>query len=316
MGELAASVTRYRYRRALGVRGGNKVFGTTTAIATCRSTSSAAGSCSAPSCAPPTSTGPPARSKVARIGHPGPLAEGADRAGGDSCREELMAWCEAEGVAYLFGLAPNARLKAVTGARGLGSAVVPNHRQGGSAVQGFRLPDRDLLERPRRVVGKAEHLPDGANPRFVVTRGREKIDARGLYEDPIAPAARWKTASSASSTCSPTARRRRPCRPTNCACGSRRGLRASPSCAGSRSATPSLPMPPAAPSGLLKIGALVRRSFKFAMASGFPWQTEFPQIINLAPAARWTPCPPVAFRQLSNLAPPLAVSAVSSFVPV
>ena len=24
-----------------------------------------------------------------------------------------MAWCEAEGVAYLFGLAPNARLKAV-----------------------------------------------------------------------------------------------------------------------------------------------------------------------------------------------------------
>ena len=35
---------------------------TTTAIATCRSTSSAAGSCSEPSCAPPTSTGPPARS--------------------------------------------------------------------------------------------------------------------------------------------------------------------------------------------------------------------------------------------------------------
>ena len=25
----------------------------------------------------------------------------------------MMAWCEAEGVAYLFGLAPNARLKAV-----------------------------------------------------------------------------------------------------------------------------------------------------------------------------------------------------------
>ena len=30
---------------------------------------------------------------------------------GDSgfCREELMAWCEAKDVAYLFGLAPNAR---------------------------------------------------------------------------------------------------------------------------------------------------------------------------------------------------------------
>ena len=68
---------------------------------------------------------------------------------GDSgfCREELMAWCEAEGVAYLFGLAPNAPPEGGAGARGLGgSAVVPNHRQGGSAVQGFRLPDRDLLE--------------------------------------------------------------------------------------------------------------------------------------------------------------------------
>ena len=61
-----------------------------------------------------------------------------------------MAWCEAEGVAYLFGLAPNARLKAVLAPEAWeGSAVVPNHRQGGSAVQGFRLPDRDLLEADR-----------------------------------------------------------------------------------------------------------------------------------------------------------------------
>ena len=32
--------------------------------------------------------------------------------------------------------------------------------------------------------------------------------------------------------------------------------------------------------------------------------------------SRWTPCPPVAFRQRTDLAPPLAVSAVSGFVPV
>ena len=33
---------------------------------------------------------------------------------GDSgfCREELMSWCEAEGVDYLLGLAKNDRLKA------------------------------------------------------------------------------------------------------------------------------------------------------------------------------------------------------------
>ena len=45
-----------------GEQEGRFFMATTTAIATCRSTSSAAGSCSAPSCAPPTSTGPPARS--------------------------------------------------------------------------------------------------------------------------------------------------------------------------------------------------------------------------------------------------------------
>jgi hypothetical protein len=34
------------------------------------------------------------------------------------------------------------------------------------------------------VVAKAEHLPKGANPRFVVTsRAADEIDARTLYED-------------------------------------------------------------------------------------------------------------------------------------
>ena len=50
---------------------------------------------------------------------------------GDSgfSREELMAWCEAEGIAYLFGLAPNARMKAVLDPEAWDcSAVVPNHR--------------------------------------------------------------------------------------------------------------------------------------------------------------------------------------------
>jgi len=38
--------------------------------------------------------------------------------------------------------------------------------------------------RERRVVAKAEHLPEGANPRFVVTSlPASAIDARALYED-------------------------------------------------------------------------------------------------------------------------------------
>src|SRR4029450_127475 len=42
----------------------------------------------------------------------------------------------------------------------------------------------DSWSRERRVVAKAEHLPKGANPRFVVTSlAADKIDARTLYED-------------------------------------------------------------------------------------------------------------------------------------
>ena len=42
----------------------------------------------------------------------------------------------------------------------------------------------DSWSRTRRVVAKAEHLPKGTNPRFVVTSlAASKIDARALYED-------------------------------------------------------------------------------------------------------------------------------------
>ena len=42
----------------------------------------------------------------------------------------------------------------------------------------------DSWSRKRRVIGKAEHLRKGANPRFVVTSiASEEIDARELYED-------------------------------------------------------------------------------------------------------------------------------------
>ena len=44
----------------------------------------------------------------------------------------------------------------------------------------------DSWRRTRRVIGKAEHTPDGANPRFIVTslkRTRVTYDARPLYGD-------------------------------------------------------------------------------------------------------------------------------------
>jgi len=48
----------------------------------------------------------------------------------------------------------------------------------------FRYRTRYSWSQERRVVGKAEHTRDGANPRFVVTSfDRSRHDARSLYED-------------------------------------------------------------------------------------------------------------------------------------
>jgi hypothetical protein len=106
---------------------------------------------------------------------------------GDSgfCREEIMAWCEANGVDYLFGLAKNSRLLEVIAAD-LADAH-GRYLQTGAAARvfaDFTYQTRDSWSRSRRVVGKAEYLPKGPNPRFVVTSlAAEAWEARRLYEE-------------------------------------------------------------------------------------------------------------------------------------
>jgi hypothetical protein len=105
---------------------------------------------------------------------------------GDSgfCREHLMAWCEAHGVGYVFGLAKNARLLRALGP-GLAQAEAL-YRQTGQAArvfQDFAYRTLDSWSRERRVVGKAEHLAKGPNPRFVVTNlSARAVAAQALYE--------------------------------------------------------------------------------------------------------------------------------------
>ncbi len=106
---------------------------------------------------------------------------------GDSgfCREPLMRWCEENGVDYVFGMARNARLVRAIG-RDLYRAGVVCHRSSEPArrYRDFRYRTRKSWSRTRRVVGKAQHLPRGANPRFVVTSLRpRRADARRLYEE-------------------------------------------------------------------------------------------------------------------------------------
>jgi hypothetical protein len=108
--------------------------------------------------------------------------------GADSgfAREELMAaWCEAHGVDYVFGLARNQRLVGAI-ADDLAAAELESLTKGGPARRfvDFFWRTLDSWSRARRVVAKAEQLPKGANPRFVVTSLRAAaIDARSLYED-------------------------------------------------------------------------------------------------------------------------------------
>src|ERR1700746_3557583 len=106
---------------------------------------------------------------------------------GDSgfCREELMAWCEAEGVDYLLGLAKNERLKAeIDKERGAARALYQQTRRAARLFQEFVYQTRESWSRARRVVAKAEHLEKGENPRFVVTSlSREAWPMQALYEE-------------------------------------------------------------------------------------------------------------------------------------
>jgi len=105
---------------------------------------------------------------------------------GDSgfCREELMGWCEAEGVDYLLGLAKNERLKAEI-VKEMEEAKAQYQETGRAArrFQEFVYQTRESWSRARRVVAKAEHLEKGENPRFVVTSlSTEAWPAQALYE--------------------------------------------------------------------------------------------------------------------------------------
>jgi hypothetical protein len=105
---------------------------------------------------------------------------------GDSgfAREALMAWCEANRVNFLFGLARNERLEQAISTE-LMLAKFDSLRTGRSArrFKDFTWSTLDSWSRPRRVVGKAEVTGGDANPRFVVTSLKpSEVAAQHLYE--------------------------------------------------------------------------------------------------------------------------------------
>jgi hypothetical protein len=106
------------------------------------------------------------------------------RADSGFAREELMAWCEANGVHFLFGLQKNDRLVAEIAGE-LARAAAKSRRSGQPArsFKEFSWRTRRSWSRPRRVVAKAEFTKDEANPRFVVTSlKRAECRPKYLYE--------------------------------------------------------------------------------------------------------------------------------------
>jgi hypothetical protein len=106
---------------------------------------------------------------------------------GDSgfCRDRMMSWCEANDVGFVFGLAKNKRLTRIVG--GELQRAKQEFEQSGKAARvfaDFRYRTKKSWSSERRVVGKAEHLDKGPNPRFIVTSiSVDQMEARACYED-------------------------------------------------------------------------------------------------------------------------------------
>jgi hypothetical protein len=119
---------------------------------------------------------------VARIRARWPRTRILLRADSGFARDDLMAWCEANGVDFLFGLARNERLVCEI-ATELDLVAARSRRTGRPerCFKSFLWMTRRTWSRRRRVVAKAEWTNGEANPRFVVT-SLDECKAKYLYE--------------------------------------------------------------------------------------------------------------------------------------
>src|SRR6516162_1752199 len=106
------------------------------------------------------------------------------RADSGFARDDLMAWCEANAVDFVFGLARNERLvAAIESELAVARSAAEASRKPARRFKEFAWSMLDSWSRERRVVAKAEWTQGEANPRFVVTSLKpEEAGARWLYE--------------------------------------------------------------------------------------------------------------------------------------
>ena len=107
------------------------------------------------------------------------------RADSGFCRDSILSWCEDNNVDYVIGLSKNKRLTKIIGGE-LHQAQQQFAATGHASrvFKDFYYRTRKSWSRERRVVGKAEHLTKGPNPRFVVSSlPVNRVNAKTLYED-------------------------------------------------------------------------------------------------------------------------------------
>ena len=205
---------------------------------------------------------------------------------GDSgfAREALMAWCEANRVDFLFGLARNERLEqAINAELMLASLDSTSSGRPARRFKDFMWSTLDSWSHNRRVVGKAEVTGGEANPRFVVTSLKQsESGAQYLYEAIYCARGEMENRIKecqldlfADRTSAATMRANQlrlwfASMAYVLLCALRRIGLAHSQFAAATCGTIRLK--------LLKIGALVRisvRRIKVAMSSAYPWQNEF-----------------------------------------
>jgi hypothetical protein len=121
---------------------------------------------------------------IAQIRQKWPALHILIRADSGFCRDEILSWCEGNGVDYVIGLAKNDRLI---------DEIEAELQQADQEFEGTGKPVRIFKEfsyrtlktwsRTRRVIAKAEHLAKGSNPRFIVTSlQKQGLSPAHIYE--------------------------------------------------------------------------------------------------------------------------------------
>jgi hypothetical protein len=95
-----------------------------------------------------------------------------------------MAWCEDNDVDFIFGIGRNSRLEKELGEElALAHALYQCSEKASRVFKDFCYKTLKSWRWQRRVVGKAEYLSKGANPRFIVTSfSPTEYEAQELYE--------------------------------------------------------------------------------------------------------------------------------------